>query len=96
MTREGLGARTAFLPLTMKEKAGAPEGVLLKTLCRHSATSKVWESLFPRSLRLSFQLFPMVGLCLRSKILHIPKAASQTEEQMSAIREISSTRPQGT
>lgn len=70
---------------------------LLKTLCRHTANSKALESLFLHSLRLCVTpAAPNRRTGLEKKVLHVPEAVSQPEEQLSAIQEnqISSTGPQ--
>ena len=80
------------------QENGSGSGMhLLKTICRHTANSKVLEALFLHSLRLwvtPTALNRETGL--EKKILHIPKSVSHLEELLSAIQEnqISSTRSQ--
>ena len=59
---------------------------LLKTLCRRTANSKALEAPAAPNRRTG----------LEKKVLHVPEAVSQPEEQLSAIQEnqISSTGPQ--
>ena len=95
-----LGNEGMWLGRTWSQDEGRESGSgthLLKTLCRHPANSKASEALFLHSLRPCVTpAAPNRRTGLQKKVLRVPEAVSQPEEQLSAIQEnqISSTRPQ--